>query len=142
MISSPTYWRLDGTLAQVSGDKLAEYYVDVRARALDRRQSANPGEVPDDMKRLYRFWAHSLVTHFNAGMYKEFRQLALEDATSQVPSRNGLGNLLKFYHRVLSRGESEALSRPELPVYKVLQLDFEDAQTFTGSVTNNSEVQV
>ncbi|KUI53991.1 hypothetical protein VP1G_01367 [Cytospora mali] len=139
--SSPTYWRLDGTLAQVSGDKLAEYYVDVRARALDQRQSANPGEVPDDMKRLYRFWAHSLVLHFNAGMYKEFRQLAIEDATSQVPSRNGLGNLLKFYHRVLSRGESEALSRPELPVYKVLQSDFEDAQTFTGSVTNN-EVQV
>ncbi|ROV97655.1 hypothetical protein VSDG_04582 [Cytospora chrysosperma] len=135
-ISSPTYWRLDGTLAQVSGDKLTEYYVDVRARALDQRQSANPGEVPDDMKRLYRFWAHSLVTHFNAGMYKEFRQLAIEDATSQVPSRNGLGNLLKFYHRVLSRGESQTLSRPELPVYKVLQTDFEDAQTFTGPVAN------
>ncbi|ROW11389.1 hypothetical protein VMCG_01084 [Cytospora schulzeri] len=139
--SSPTYWRLDGTVAQVSGDKLTEYYVDVRARALDQRQSANPGEVPDDMKRLYRFWAHSLVTHFNAGMYKEFRQLAIEDATSQVPSRNGLGNLLKFYHRVLSRGESEALSRPELPVYKVLQTDFEDAQAFTGPVAN-SEVPV
>lgn len=128
---------MDGTLAQVSGDKLTEYYVDVRARALDQRQSASPGEVPDDMKRLYRFWAHSLITHFNAGMYKEFRQFAIEDATSQVPSRNGLGNLLKFYHRVLSRGESAALSRPDLPVYKVLQTDFEHAQTFTSPVASN-----
>lgn len=93
------------------------------------------------MKRLYRFWAHSLVSHFNAGMYKEFRQLAIEDATSQVPSKNGLGNLLKFYHRVLSRGESETLSRPEFPIYKVLQSDFENAQAFSSPVTNN-EAQV
>ncbi|KAI3400335.1 hypothetical protein diail_3716 [Diaporthe ilicicola] len=137
--NSPAYYRLDGSLAQSSGGKTAEKYVDVRARALELRQSSPPGEVPDDMKRLYKFWAPFLVVNFNPTMYRDFRQLALADATSEHPNKIGLGYLLQFYTSVLLK--TNATWRPEHPIYRVLQLDFESSQTFTGSAAT-AEPQV
>ncbi|POS70871.1 hypothetical protein DHEL01_v210735 [Diaporthe helianthi] len=129
--SSPAYYRFDGSLAQSSGDKITEKYVDVRARALRLRQSAALGDVPDDMRRLYKFWAPFLVSNFNPGMYKDFRQLALEDATSAKPNKIGLGYLLQFYTSVLFA--ETPIWAPEHPIYKVLNSDFESSQTMIGS---------
>lgn len=129
--SSPAYYRFDGSLAQSSGDKITEKYVDVRARALKLRQSAASGDVPDDMRRLYKFWAPFLVSNFNPGMYKDFRQFALEDATSAKPSKIGLGYLLQFYTSVLF-AETPIWSL-EHPIYQVLSFDFRSSQTMIGS---------
>lgn len=131
--SSPAYYRLDGSLAQSSGDKITEKYTDVRARALELRQSAAPGDVPDEMRRLYKFWAPFLVSNFNASMYKDFRQLALADATSETPNKTGLGYLLQFYTSVLSKTGETGIWTPDHPIYRVLELDFQGSQTMTGS---------
>lgn len=136
--SSPAYYRLDGSVAQSSGDKITEKYVVVRARALDLRQSAAPGDVPDEMRRLYKFWAPFLVSNFNASMYRDFRQLALADATSETPSKTGLGYLLQFYTSVLSKTGETGIWTPDHPIYRVLELDFQSSQTMTGS----AELQV
>lgn len=130
--SSPAYHRFDGTVAQSSGDKITEKYVDVRARALELRQSAAPGDVPEEMRRLYKFWASFLVSKFNAHMYTDFRQLALADATSETPSKTGLGYLLQFYTSVLSKSSETGIWAPGHPVYQVLDADFQSSQTATG----------
>lgn len=130
-IASPSYWRLDGTIAQVSDANNKENYSEVRNRAIKQRQAAAPGEVPIDMKRLYKFWQHFLTANFNPDMYKEFQQFALEDAKAQVPSQVGLGNLLQFHKSVLSNTQS-GLWPAEHPVYKVLQLHFNDAKSVAG----------
>lgn len=83
------------------------------------------------MRRLYKFWAPFLVSNFNPGMYKDFRQLALEDATSAKPSKIGLGYLLQFYTSVLF-SETPTWS-PEHPIYEVLSFDFQSSQTMIGS---------
>jgi hypothetical protein len=129
--SSPAYYRFDGSLAQSSGDKITEKYVDVRARAVKLRSLAAVGDVPDDMRRLYKFWAPFLVSNFNPGMYKDFRHFALGDATSAKPSKIGLGYLLQFYTSVLSA--ETAVWAPDHPIYKVLQSDFQSSQTMIGS---------
>lgn len=108
-----------------------ENYVDVHSRAIQQRQSATPGDVPVDMKRLYKFWQHFLATHFNPGMYKEFQQFALEDANADIPSQVGLGNLLQFYKTVLPKSQP-GLWQAEHPVYKVLQLHFDNAKSVIG----------
>ncbi|KAK7714265.1 hypothetical protein SLS64_004365 [Diaporthe eres] len=131
--SSPAYHRFDGTVAQSSGDKITEKYVDVRARALELRQSATPGDVPEEMRRLYKFWASFLVSKFNASMYKDFHQLALADATSETPSKTGLGYLHQFYTSVLSTTGQTGGWTPGHPVYQVLESDFHSSQTVTGA---------
>lgn len=83
------------------------------------------------MKRLYKFWQHFLTTHFNPGMYKEFQRFAIEDANAQVPSKIGLGDLLQFYKTVLSNTQAGPW-QAEHPVYKVLQLHFNDAKSVAG----------
>lgn len=130
---SPVYYRLDGTVVQSSGDKITEKYLNVRARALESRRFAAPGDVSGEMRRLYKFWAPFLVSNFNASMYRDFRQLALADATSQTPSKTGLGYLLQFYTSVLSKPGETGNWEPDHPVYKVLELDFQSSQTITGS---------
>lgn len=132
--TSPTYWRLDGTLAQVSDTNNKETYEDVHDRAVEQRRLAQPGDVPVDMKRLYAFWAHFLTTNFNSGLYKEFRQFALEDAAAEVPNKVGLGSLLQFYRAVLVNNQGGGLWPADHPIYKVLQQHFESAEDpATGS---------
>lgn len=101
--------------------------MDVHDRAVEQRRLAQPGEVPVDMKRLYAFWAHFLTTNFNPGMYKEFRQFALEDAAAEVPSKVGLGTLLQYYKTVLSNSQS-GLWPVDHPIYKVLHQHLESAE--------------
>lgn len=136
-MTSPTYWRLDGTMAQISDTNNKETYVNMHDRAVEQRRQANPGEVPVDMKRLYRFWGHLLETNFNPALYKEFRRFALEDAGAKNPSRVGLSHLLQYYKTTLSQRHGGGLWPAEHPIYQVLQQHLESAQ---GPV-NSSEVQ-
>lgn len=53
------------------------------------------------MQKLYEFWSRMLLNDFNAKVYQEFRELALEDASRDVPLRSGLKYLLEFYDRLL-----------------------------------------
>lgn len=110
----------------------------MHARAIGQRQSAQPGQLPTDMKRLYKFWSHLLTTKFNPGIYREFRQYALEDALAEAPSKVGLSNLLQFYNVVLVGSQSGGLWAPEHPVYKVLQSHLDNAQ----GIANGGEQQV
>jgi la-related protein 1 len=76
-------------------------YTEVRAQALQNRNSSSPSKSSREMTILYRFWSHFLVKSFNSSMYKEFRQFALDDADHSV--RRGIEELFKFYERSLSQ---------------------------------------
>ncbi|KAI5788223.1 hypothetical protein FPQ18DRAFT_307716 [Pyronema domesticum] len=76
-------------------------YTEVRAQALQNRNSSSPSKSSREMTILYRFWSHFLVQSFNSSMYKEFRQFALDDADHSV--RRGIEELFKFYERSLSQ---------------------------------------
>ncbi|KAL2159138.1 hypothetical protein VTH06DRAFT_2570 [Thermothelomyces fergusii] len=76
-------------------------YLEIRKTALEQRQSAKAGETPKEMQKLYRFWSQMLLKDFNAKVYQEFRDLALEDARQEIPSTLGLKCLLEFYDKLL-----------------------------------------
>ncbi|KAI5819819.1 hypothetical protein BZA77DRAFT_143843 [Pyronema omphalodes] len=76
-------------------------YTEVRAQALQNRNSSGSSKSCREMTILYRFWSHFLVKSFNRSMYKEFRQFALDDADRSV--RRGIEELFKFYERSLSQ---------------------------------------
>jgi len=92
----------------VPPDVREEKYPDLRAKAMDQRRCAKPGDTPADMKQLYEFWSHCLVDKFNVRMYNEFRSYALEDARRDIPSSFGLESLLQYYKRVLGQSKDAA----------------------------------
>jgi la-related protein 1 len=53
------------------------------------------------MQKLYNFWSQMLLNDFNAKVYQEFRDLALEDASREAPSTSGLKSLVEFYEKLL-----------------------------------------
>jgi la-related protein 1 len=76
-------------------------YAEIRQAALEQRLNAKAGETPREMQKLYKFWSQMLLNDFNAKVYQEFRNFALEDASREAPSKYGLKYLLEFYDRLL-----------------------------------------
>ncbi|KAK3694675.1 hypothetical protein B0T22DRAFT_78333 [Podospora appendiculata] len=101
-------------------------YTEVRQAALDRRQNVNPGEISKEMQMLYDFWASMLLRNFNAKVYQEFRELALADATLQIPSKHGLKSLLRFYYTLLKTDAPKPWPQGRA-IPEIFQLHYQEA---------------
>lgn len=86
--------------AVVSEHNSEELYTSFRARTLKNRDASVPGETHPDMDLLYEFWSHFLCRNFNARMYSEFREYALQD--SQNNAMSGVNNLISYYDEILN----------------------------------------
>ena len=95
----PVFWNKDGALLIESAqdDVAWEPYDSLRDRALEQRLYGDPSTT---MESLYKFWSHFLVRNFNARMYDEFRQLAIEDSSQGFNS--GINHLIRYYEALLS----------------------------------------
>ncbi|KAL2019233.1 hypothetical protein VTK56DRAFT_9960 [Thermocarpiscus australiensis] len=103
------------------------HYTEIRKTALEQRQNAKPGEVPREMQKLYKFWSRMLLTDFNAKVYQEFRNLALEDASREVPLRFGLRYLLEFYDRLLLKTNTRKPWPQDRAVPEIFTAHFNEA---------------
>lgn len=76
-------------------------YTEIRTAALEERRHAKAGDTCRLMQKLYKFWSQMLLNDFNAKVYQEFRDLALEDASREMPVKGGLKYLLELYNGLL-----------------------------------------
>lgn len=105
-----TWFEGNGPVAGNAKHLISKPYSEIRSAAIEQRSSAQPGETPADMRRLYEFWSQMLPTSFNLDVYTQFKDLALEDASKETPTVFGLQSLLKFYNQLLvKQGTSELL---------------------------------
>lgn len=123
------------------GENIQENYTAIRSRALEHRQRANPGDLPADMKELYRFWGFFLLDNFNLTVYQDFRALALEDASAKIPLTYGLDKLVRYYEDVLVRGKGRVWGARDI-YPEEFNAHYDEAKTIASRNGNaNGEVQ-
>ncbi|KAL8712320.1 MAG: hypothetical protein Q9220_003471 [cf. Caloplaca sp. 1 TL-2023] len=108
-VAPPVFWvkDQDTPIDSLPDDLTHEPYNVFRRKALDQRTRMPGDGCHYDMDILYQFWSHFLIRNFNARMYQEFYQAALEDV-ERFNTLVGLKNLLQYYnesilgHKVVS----------------------------------------
>lgn len=116
-----------------------ELYSIYRSRALEQRRSAQTGETPRLMQGLYDFWSHFLISHFNARMYEEFRNLAQEDASRDAPARYGLKALVNYYNELFDSDQPKPWG--DRPVPEVFNLHFRSALSLDPTMGTNGRAR-
>ncbi|KAI4140301.1 MAG: hypothetical protein LQ341_003888 [Variospora aurantia] len=99
VVSPPVFWvkDKDTPIDSLPEDLTHEPYNIFRRNALMQRERTSGSTCHYDMDILYQFWSHFLIRNFNARMYQEFRQTALEDVEKNGSSV-GLKNLIQYYN--------------------------------------------
>lgn len=94
------------------------------------------------MKEVYKYWSQLLLSQFNGNVYKEFRDLAMHDASQAVPSRFGLEVLLDFYNKLLmdSNGQKPWPQGRAVPDFLVAH--FREAKDLEKSSASRSDVAI
>ncbi|KAL1961489.1 hypothetical protein VTN77DRAFT_1827 [Rasamsonia byssochlamydoides] len=98
----PAFWikQKDNPAEIPSSDLVHVSYSAFRKRALEKHDATATNDGEHDMDVLYRFWSHFLVDNFNAKMYDEFKNLALDDHR-KGGATTGFNCLLQFYDSML-----------------------------------------
>jgi la-related protein 1 len=94
------------------------------------------------MHKLYKFWSRMLLNDFNAKVYQEFRDLALEDASREIPVKVGLKYLLEFYDGLLLHTNTRKPWPKDRAVPEIFTAHFNEAaeldRTLSGKDTTTA----
>lgn len=118
-----------------------EAYTVFRKQALDERQAAQSGETPRAMMNLYGFWSHFLIGKFNAKMYSEFRTCAIEDASGENPTKDGLKCLVRYYKKLFSHDAPKPWGH-DRPIPEIFTLHYQEALALDPKVGTNGDAAI